>query len=119
MEDSGWNQPACSRFEAVGLGKIKDSVITLIPFFEAPPDILLLGAGLKSKIGMRENSGRSIELRRKIVALRLAFAAHKLCLFLALMQVMRYGAEIVKKLTVDRPAMVLVREFSARMRDAI
>jgi hypothetical protein len=35
------------------------------------------------------------------------------------MQVMRYGAEIVKKLTVDRPAMVLVREFSARMRDAI
>src|ERR1700677_1192038 len=55
---------------------------------------------------MGEIADCRIQLRWEIITFRLAFAAHKPGLLVALMKMMHYRAGVVEELAVDRPAMV-------------
>src|SRR5580704_8898460 len=104
MENAGRHEPARSRLQPIRLGKVENAVVALVPAFEALANLFPRGAWLKAKVGMGEVAGGGIQLRRKVVSLWLAFSAHQVRLLLALMEVVRNGAEVIKKFAVDRPA---------------
>ena len=108
VQDPRRHQPASARLQPVGLRKIQNPVVTGIPALQALANVLTGRARLKPEVGMREIAECRIQLRRKIVALGLAFAAHQLGLFFALMKMMHDGPGVVEKLAVDRPAMILL-----------
>ena len=62
----------------------------------------------KSEVCMRKIAECCIQLRRKIVALRLAFATNQSRLLFTLMKVMHDRTGVVEELAVDRPAMIFL-----------
>src|SRR5258708_20342852 len=106
MENARRHEPARSRLQPIRLRKIENAVVAGVPAFEALVNIFPPGAWLKAKVGMGEVARGGIQLRREVVSLRLALSAHQLRLLLALVEVVRDGAEVIKKLTVDRPAAI-------------
>ena len=108
VQHAGRNQPAGAALQAVGSREIEDAVIALRPIFQTAADVGLGGAWLQAHESVGEVVIDVVVLRRKIIALRLAFLTGQLGVLEALVHVMRDGAHVVEELRVNRPALVLI-----------
>ena len=77
VQDARRNQPAGARLEAIGLGMIQYSVVSLVPALEAAVDIGLGRPRLQAEEGEREVIAGPVELGREVVALGLPLAAEQ------------------------------------------
>ena len=103
MENTRRHQPAGAGLQAVALAVVQDAVVPLVPALQAAADVDLGRAWLQAKEGIGEIVTDRVELRWKIVGLRLALLAHQVRLGVVLMHVMRNRSEIIEELAVDRP----------------
>src|SRR5450631_281754 len=113
MEDSGVDLPACARFETVGSRVKQNSVVTLVPFFQAVADIILGGAGLQAHIGVGEVVLYLVVLRRKVIGFGLSLLSNEFGESIALMHVVGDGSHVVKKLAKQIPSAFTLHHFSA------
>ena len=108
MQHSGRHHPAGARLEAVGLREIEDAVVALVPVLQAAADIGLGRARLQPEERVVEMVLRGVQLRREVVALRLALLAGQRGMLALLVHVVRDRAHVVEELRVDGPAAILV-----------
>ena len=113
MQYARWNQPAGSGFKSVSLGEVKDTVVAFVPILQTLAHLRLRGAGFEAHEGVGEIISDIVVLRRKVVALGLAFLPDQLGLFGILMHVVRNGAHIIEELRVHRPLAVFIPDTFA------
>ena len=113
MQHVGGNQPAGAGLESIGLGKIEDAVVPLVPALEAAVNVGLGRAGLEPEERVGEVVAGPVELGREIIALGLALAAQLGGLLLVLVHVVRDRPQVVEELAVNRPALVGVPHAAA------
>ena len=118
MEDARIDEPAGAGFQPVGLGKIEDAVVALVPFGDAITYLRLGRAGLEAHERVREIVADVVVLRREIVGLGFAFLADELRLRGALMHVVRDRTHVIEKLRVDGPLAVFFPDGFADKRGA-
>src|SRR5277367_3605385 len=104
MQDAGIDLPSCAGFQTVGAGMEEDSVVALVPFFQAAPDIFFGGTRLQAHVGVGEIVLDLVVLRRKVISLRLSLLSDELGEGVALVHVVRDGAHVVKKLAEQIPS---------------
>ena len=110
MEDSRRNIPARPRFKTVCFGEIRDLVVAFCKVCKALAHLLPCCPRFQSEKGEWKAPSVIVELRRKIVTLRLASLSDEFCMFLPVVDVMGQGTEVVEELRVNRPAAVLLPE---------
>ena len=113
MQYARWNQPAGSGFESVSLGEVKDTVVAFVPILQTPANLRFGGAGFEAHEGVGEIIAYVVMLRRKVVALGLAFLPDQLGLFRILVHVVWNGTHIVEELRVHRPLAVFIPDTFA------
>ena len=104
MQDSGVDLPARTRFQTIGTRMKENSVVALVPFFQAAADIFFGCAGLEAHVGVGKIVLYLIVLGRKVIGFRLSLLTHQLGESIALMHVMGNGTHVVKKLAEQIPS---------------
>src|SRR5579859_5296234 len=104
MEDPRVDLPSCAGFETVGTGMEEDSVVALVPFFQAAADVFFGGTRLQAHVGVGEIVLYLVVLRRKVIGFRLSLLSYELGEGVALMHVMGDGAHVVKKFAEQIPS---------------
>src|SRR6266702_3731011 len=113
MEDAGVDLPPCSGFETVGAGMEENSVVALVPFFQATADICFRGTWLEAHVGVRKIVLDLVVLRRKVIGLRLSLLSYELGEGVALVHVVGNGAHVVKKLAEQIPSLFALHYVGA------
>ena len=108
MQHARRDQPAGAPLQTVGLGEVDDPVVAAVPVLEAAADVVLRGARLQPHEGVGEVVVAVVVLRRKVVALRLAFLADELGVVERLVHVVRDRPHVVEELRVDGPLLVAI-----------
>ena len=108
VQDAGIDEPAGAGLQLVGLGKLADLVVALVPVRDAVVDLLASGAGLEAHEGVGEVVADVVVLWREVVGLGFAFLTDEGSLLAALVHVVGDGAHVVEELGVDRPFTVFV-----------
>src|ERR1700730_11609829 len=98
MEDAGVDLPSCARFKTVGSRVKQDSVVALVPFFQATADIFFGSSRLQAHVGVGEIVLDLVVLRRKVIGFGLSLLSYELSESIALMHVVGDGSHVVKKL---------------------
>jgi len=107
VQDAGRHEPAGAGLETVGLAVVEDAVIALAPALEAAAEVFLRGPGLETEERVREVVADGVQLGWKIIGLGFTLLSHQCSLGIALVHVVRDGAEVVEELAVNRPALIL------------
>ncbi len=113
MEDAGVDLPSCAGFETVGAGMEKNSVVALVPFFQAAADICFRGTRLEAHVGVGEIVLDLVVLRRKVIGLGLSLLSDELGEGVALVHVVGDGAHVVKKLAEQIPSLLTLHYVGA------
>src|SRR5262249_29624079 len=103
--------------EPIGLAEVEDAVVAFVPALQAATDVGLGRAGLQAEKRVGEVVAGGVELRWKIIRFRFTLLTYQPGLFVALVHVVRDRAQVVEKLTVNGPALILVpdrRTYQAR-----
>ena len=103
MKNAGTDQPAGAGFEPVGLGKIQNTVVSLVPVRQTFPHLILGGPRLQAKKGVRKMVSYVVVLGWEIIAFWLTLLPHQSSLLFILMHVVGYGPHVVEQFGVDRP----------------
>src|SRR5580658_10452313 len=98
MQNSGIDLPTGAGFQFIGAGKIENFVVAVVPFFQAPTDIVLGGARVQPHERVREIVVLEIVLRGEIIRFGLALLSDPSGELVVLMKMMRDGSKIVEEL---------------------
>src|SRR5262249_42765361 len=100
--------PTRPRMQAIRLAVIENAVVSLVPVLEATAHISLGRPRFEAHERVGKIVASVVELRRKVIRLRLALLTDEGCLARILMHVVRDRAHVVEELRIDRPALVLL-----------
>ena len=106
MHHAWGDVPSGACLQPVGLGDVGDLVVALGEVQQALADLVLGCARLEAEEGVREVAAVVVDLGREVVSLRLPQLAHRLRVFVAVVDVMRKRALVVEELGVHWPATV-------------
>ena len=98
MKDAGVDLPTRAWFQTIGSRIKKNSVVALVPFFQAAADIFFGCARLQAHVGVGKIVLYLVVLRRKVISFRFSLLSHQLGEWIALVHVVGDGAHVVKKL---------------------
>ncbi len=107
VEDARGDEPSGAWLQSVGPREIEDSVVALVPVFDAAPDLFPCGPGFEAHERVGKIIADVVVLRREVVRLGFTFLPHEFCLFGILVHVVGDGAHVVEELRVHRPLVVL------------
>ena len=110
MQDARRHQPASAGLQVVGLGVIEDAVVAFVPAIQAADDVLFGRTRFEAEKSVREVVADGVELRWKVIGLGFALLADEFGLGVVLVHVVWDRPEVVEKLGVNRPPLVLVPE---------
>ena len=108
MQNAGRNEPARAELEPVCRGQTENSVVALLPVFEALPDVCLGRARNETHKRIRKVIVDVVELRRKVITFGLRFLVDERGILRTLMHVEWDGAHVVEKLGEHRPAPIFL-----------
>ncbi len=114
VQNSRIDLPASAGLELIGAGEIEDAVVAFIPLFETTAEVSLRCPGVQTHEGVGEVVLFEVVLRREVVGFGLAVLAYKRGLLVALVQVVRNGAEVIEELAKQIPAAILLHHGRAQ-----
>src|SRR5688572_15175005 len=115
VQNARVNLPPRSRLQPVRFRVIEDAVVPFIPALQAPLDIIPRCARLQSHERVWEIVALEIVLGWEVVGLRLSLLSYPRGELVVLMEMMRDGAEIVKKLAKQVPTAVSAHRIRAQV----
>ncbi len=113
VQDSGVDLPACARLQTIGTRVKENSVVALVPFFQAAADVFFGRARLQAHVGVGKIVLYLVVLRRKVIGFRLSLLPHQLGEGIALVHVVGDGAHVVKKLAEQIPSAFALHHVGA------
>ena len=113
MQDARVDQPTGTGLELIGLGKLEDLVVTLVPVGDALTHLCLGRARLKTHESVGEIIPDVIVLRGEVIRFRFTFEPEQLRLFGVLVHVVRDRTHVVEKLGVDGPLLIFLPDGGA------
>ena len=118
VQDAGIDLPAGAGLQTIGAGVEEDSVVALVPFFQAAADVFFGRAGLQAHVGVGKVVLDLVVLRREVIGFRLALLAHQLGERVALVHVVGNGAHVVEELAEQVPAAFALHDVGAQQQVA-
>ena len=108
VDDARRGIPACAELDAVGAAELGDAIVGLAIERQARPHLPFAHVRIEAEIGMGEQAGMIVELRREVIGFRLALAAHPPGVLLAKMEVQEQRGVVIEILRIHWPRAVLL-----------
>ena len=113
VQNAGVDLPPGAGLQTIGAGVKEDSVVALVPFFQAAADIFFGRARLQAHVGVGKIVLYLVVLRREVIGFRLSLLPHQLGEGIALVHVVGDGAHVVKKLAQQVPSAFALHHVGA------